>query len=114
MSRSKKLLLFKLATVVLLIGALLSVEVEAAGKKRKQGIDYSPCKVEVRVAGAARPGEDWASGAMEKAWKKEVKARFGEAFTNIENARDKRSRCYDGPLKTKRCEMIARPCEVRF
>lgn len=86
----------------------------ALAKKSKQGVDYSPCKVEVRVAGDARPGEAWAQDAMAKKWQKEVKGRFGEAFTVLANARDIRSRCYPGPLKTTRCEMIARPCEVRF
>jgi hypothetical protein len=86
----------------------------AMAKSKKQSIDMAPCKVEVRAAGDARPGETWAKEAMEKKWQKEVKGRFGEAFTVLANAKDIRSRCYPGPLNTTRCEMIARPCEVRF
>jgi hypothetical protein len=113
MSLEAKLFWFRIATVFLLLALVLMLPVEAKPRK-KQSIDMAPCKVEVRVAGDARPGETWAREAMEKKWQKEVKGRFGEAFTVLANARDKRDRCYPGPLNTTRCEMIARPCEVRF
>lgn len=102
----------KLTAVAVTILVILSLPVEA--KSRKQSVDMTPCKVEVRVAGDARPTETWARDAMEKKWQKEVKGRFGEAFTVLANAREKRDRCYPGPLNTTRCEMIARPCEVQF
>jgi hypothetical protein len=113
MSLEAKLFWFRIATVFLLLAIVLMLPVEAKTRK-KQSIDMSPCKVEVRVAGDARPGASWAESAMETIWQKEVKGRFGEAFTVLANARDVRKRCYPGPLKTTRCEMIARPCEVRF
>jgi NADPH-dependent 2,4-dienoyl-CoA reductase/sulfur reductase-like enzyme len=104
----------RLFTVYIGVLVCLAFIAAPAMAKKRQGIDYAPCRAEVRVTGDARPSEGWASAAMEKKWREEVKARFGEAFTVVANARDIRSRCYPGPLKTTRCEMIARPCEVKF
>ncbi len=56
------------AIILSLIAAALffSGPAMAAKKAKKQSVDMSPCKVEVRVAGDARPGETWAREAAEK------------------------------------------------
>lgn len=97
---------------MILLAAFFSMPVMAKAKVRKNVDDR--CKVEVRSTGDARPTEDWAKSSVSKKWVKEVAARFGEAFTVEENAKDARERCYPAGFGNTRCEKIARPCEVRF
>lgn len=113
MSTYQKLNLWAAMGLSLVAAAIFfSLPVEA--KSRKQSVDMTPCKVEVRATGDARPTEAWARSSMEKKWKKEVAARFGEAFTVEANAKDARERCYPAGFGNTRCEKIARPCEVKF
>ncbi len=68
---------------------------------------------EIAATGEARPIESWAMALAKKNWRAEVRARFGEEWTDLQSAKVDLAKCFEasvGGLPLKRCRVVATPC----
>ncbi|WP_210191853.1 peptidoglycan-binding domain-containing protein [Rhodomicrobium sp. R_RK_3] len=72
------------------------------------------CKSEeISSTGNARPIESWALKLAKKNWREEVRARYGEEWSDYNNAQVSLSKCFEssvGGVPLKRCRIVATPC----
>ncbi len=67
----------------------------------------------VSSVGDARPLESWAFKLARKNWREEVRFRYGEEWSNWDNAKVIEQKCEEssvGLIKNKRCRLVAVPC----
>jgi hypothetical protein len=85
-------------------------EGESGGQQQARG----RCKgEEISSTGNARPIESWALKLAKKNWREEVRARYGEEWSNFDHAQVALSKCFEssvGGVPLKRCRIVATPC----
>lgn len=88
-------------------------EYEAEGQRESDGWK---CLDKVHVVGSQWANEDGAEDSAKKAFMEEVRFRSGEAFMDVDHARDYEKRCTRSSIGEVagamlfRCEVAARPC----
>jgi hypothetical protein len=77
------------------------------------GANFRCKSEEISSTGDARPMEGWAMRLAKKNWKEEVRARFGEEWSDYAKAKVSLTKCFEasvGGIPLKRCRIQATPC----
>ncbi len=91
----------------------LFTDSSAQPPQQQQQADVHCKHEEISSTGDARPIEGWAMRLAKKNWKEEVRARFGEEWSDYANARVSLTKCFQasvGGIPLKRCRITATPC----
>jgi|GEM_PF-6217625 len=93
-----------------------SFKMDVRERRRQREEEHARCGEPISVAGAARITAGWAKTLAVKAWKEQVRFRYGEEWMNYDRAEVVKEQCEESSFggSMKRCRIVARPCKEVF